>query len=297
MRLPLHSVQQERKKGGRKRSLTLCALLLPLALWSSFPCPACAAELKRHTAEAFQRYVQQTEARMRGEIADPAHFLYFDSLPENEKHAMLQRLHSGHVIIEPMRTTENGRAIEMPDGLVHHWLAIGFMPGATLEQALALAQDYARQGQIYAPDVQRAEVLTHAGEHYSVYYRFYRQAIVSAVYNTELNVDYFLPDNSRAYCFTRSVRIAEVQNAGRENEKELPVGHDHGYMWRLNLYTRYLEKDGGVYIQVEFLALSRSVPSIFAWLVNPYIRSIPREYLAHYLMTTRKALAPLPQAR
>jgi hypothetical protein len=63
-------------------------------------------------------------------------------------------------------------------------------------------------------------------------------------------------------------------------------------MWRLNLYTRYLQKDGGVYMQIEFLALSRSVPAIFAWLVNPYIHAIPREYLTHFLMITRKALSP-----
>jgi hypothetical protein len=47
-------------------------------------------------------------------------------------------------------------------------------------------------------------------------------------------------------------------------------------------YTRYLEKDNGVYIEIEFVALSRSVPRIVAWLVNPYIRSVPSEYLTNY---------------
>ena len=40
----------------------------------------------------------------------------------------------------------------------------------------------------------------------------------------------------------------------------MPVGNDPGYLWRLNLYTRYLEKDNGVYIEIEFVALSRNVP-------------------------------------
>jgi hypothetical protein len=124
-----------------------------------------------------------------------------------------------------------------------------------------------------------------------VYYRFYRHAIVAAIYNTEFNVDYFLRDSSRGYCLARAVRIAEVQNADKPEEKELPVGNDHGYMWRLNLYTRYLEKDNGVYIEIEFVALSRSVPRIVAWLVNPYIRSVPSEYLTNYVRTTQKALS------
>jgi len=54
-------------------------------------------------------------------------------------------------------------------------------------------------------------------------------------------------------------------------------------MWRLNLYTRYLEKDNGVYVQIEFVALSRSAPGIVGWVANPYIRSIPMAYLTNYL--------------
>ena len=90
----------------------------------------------------------------------------------------------------------------------------------------------------------------------------------------------------------RAVHIGEIENPGKADEKEYPEGKDHGYMWRLNLYMRYLQRDGGVYIQVEFLALSRTVPAVFAWLVNPYIHSIPRDYLKHYLEATRKALSP-----
>jgi hypothetical protein len=267
-------------------------LVLLLATCVVFASPTRATQLTQPTAEAFQRYVLRTEARMQRELTDPAHFLYFDSLPEKQRHSVLARLHSGHVVIEPMRTHENGGKIDVPHGLVHHWLALGFIPGATRDQAVALAQDYSRHPQLYAPDVQRAQVLSHADQHFSVYYRFYRKAIVTAVYNTEFSADYFLPDSSRGYCFARAVRIAEVENPGKPDEKEWPVGNDRGYMWRLNLYTRYLEKDNGVYIQIEFLALSRTVPAIFAWLVNPYIRSIPRDYLSRYVLTTRRALNP-----
>jgi hypothetical protein len=253
---------------------------------------AYATELKQPTAEAFQRYVQSTEARMQNELSDPQHFLYLDSLSEKQKHAIQEHLHKGQVVIEPMHTRENGKEIEVPDGLIHHWIAIGFIAGATREQVVTLAQAYDRHPQFYAPDVRRAQVLSHDNQHFSVYYRFYRHAIVTVEFNTEFSVDYFLPDSSRAYCFARAIRIAEVQNPGKDDEKELPVGNDHGYMWRLNLYTRYLEKDNGVYIQIEFLALSRHVPAIFAWLVNPYIRSIPREYLTNYVRATRKAVTP-----
>jgi hypothetical protein len=250
-----------------------------------------ANELTQPAAKAFERYVQRTEARMQGELADNEKFLYFDSLPEKQRNTMLAELHDGHILIEPMRTHDNGKEINVPNGLVHHWLAIGFIPGVTRDQVVALAQDYSRHAKLYAPDVQQAHVLSHIDEHFSVYYRFYRHAIVTAIYNTEFSVDYFLPDASRGYSFARSVRIAEVQNPGKPDEKELPVGNDHGYLWRLNLYTRYLEKDNGVYMEIEFVALSRTVPIMFAWLVNPYVRSIPREYLTNYIRATQQALA------
>lgn len=269
--------------------IRLTASLLGLCL--AVPSLSSPAELTEPTAAAFQRYVEHTEARMQGEFTDPAHFLFFDSLPEKRRQTILSRVHNGIVVIEPLRTSNGGKEIEIPDGMVHHWVAVAFIPGVTRDQAIALAQNYARHAQLYSPDVQQARVLARSGDHFSVYFRFYRKAIVTAVYNTEFGVDYFFPDASRAYSIGRSVRVAELENPGKANEREMTVGNDHGYMWRLNLYTRYLEKDGGVYIQIEFLALSRSVPAIFAWLVNPYIRSIPREYLTHYVATTRSALS------
>lgn len=250
-----------------------------------------ASELTQPTAEAFQRYVERTEARMQSELADPEHFLYFDSLPEQRKNAMLTRLHDGQVVIEQMQTDDNGKEIKVSGGLVHHWLAIGFIPGATRDQVIDLAQDYPRHPRVYTPDVQKAQVLEHFDQHFLVFYQFYRQAIVTKVYNTEFNVDYQLLDNTSGYCFARAVRIAEVQNPGKPDEKELSVGNDHGYMWRLNLYTRYLEKDNGVYVQIEFVSLSRTAPGIVAWLASPYIRSIPTAYLTSYIRTTQRVLS------
>ena len=75
-----------------------------LALWFTCPAATRASELTKPTAEAFRRYVQRTEARMQSELADPEHFLYFDSLPEQRRNAILTRLHNGQVVIEQMQT-------------------------------------------------------------------------------------------------------------------------------------------------------------------------------------------------
>jgi hypothetical protein len=248
-------------------------------------------ELKAATARAFQQYVDLTEARIRGEVTGSNGFLQIDSLPEDQKEAARSRLLKGEIFIQFMANKEDGAPIQIPGGLVHHWLALAFIPAATAEQVLQLAQNYSRYAELYKPDIQNAEILTREGEHFRVYYRLYRHAVVTVVYNAEFDVDYFTPDSSRNYGLARSVRIAEVEHLGEPDEREYPVGRDHGYLWRMNLYTRCVERDGGVYVQVEFLALSRTIPAFFALLVNRYVHSVPREYLKGYLETTRKALS------
>ena len=92
---------------------------------------------------------------------------------------------------------------------------------------------------------------------------------------------------SRAY----STRLAEVENFDKPGERELPVDGGHGFLWRLDSYWRFEEKDGGVYVQLESVGLSRGVPFIFAWLVNPLLSSIPRGTLASLLTKTRVAVS------
>ncbi len=71
--------------------------------------------------------------------------------------------------------------------------------------------------------------------------RFYRNRIVSVVYDAEFEIDYSIPDSPKNYSFARSIRIAEVQNPGKPSEREYPAGKDHGY----NFDSRWVERDGG----------------------------------------------------
>ena len=48
---------------------------------------------------------------------------------------------------------------------------------------------------------------------------------------------------------------------------------------------------GGIYMQVETIGLSRDIPAIFAWFVNPLIRRVSRQTLANLLNATRQGIA------
>jgi hypothetical protein len=104
-----------------------------------------------------------------------------------------------------------------------------------------------------------------------------------AVTNTSLG-------DTRIQIASRSTRIVEFADFGQLDEHELPVGNDHRYMWRLYSYWRIEEKDGGVYLQNESIAMTRSIPFVFAWQVNPLTKSIPRNFLRDLLLDTRTAV-------
>jgi hypothetical protein len=261
-----------------------------LAFAYVLPESAGAAELKQETTEAFNQYVRVTEDRMTEGMRDGRTFLWVDTFPELQRDELYTQLRQGNIVIEQLETLEKEKRIRVPNGLIHHWIALGFISGVTLQQVLTLMQDYDHHETIYKPDVLRSRLLIAEGDRFRVYMRLHQKAIITAVFNAEFDVCYFPVDESRIYSRSYSTRIAEVENADRSDEREKPVGKDRGFLWRLYSYWRFQEKDGGVYVQLESIALSRSVPALLAWVVNPFLKSIPREYLSRLLTSTRVAL-------
>jgi len=107
------------------------------------------------------------------------------------------------------------------------------------------------------------------------------------VLDTEHAVHYQRRDETRWWSRSRSVRIAEVQDPGTPSEKTLPPDTGRGYLWRLNSYWTFQELDGGVYVEIEAISLTRDVPRGLRWLVDPIVRTLPRESLADTLRATR----------
>jgi len=263
-------------------------LLLLLTVVES---PVRAAELQPRTIAAFDRYVRATEARIQSEVESASSFLFLDALPEKAKRTPFQELREGRLIIERLHTRQNNKDIDVPDAMVHHWVGIVFVPGATAEQAVALMQDYNRHAELFAPAVQQSRVLWRDGaDHFSVFIRFRMKKIIEAVVNTENDARFMRPAKGRVYSKIVSTRVAQVDNAGTPDEREKAVGNDDGFMWRLNSYWRFIERDGGTYVQCESISLSRGIPLGLGWVIGPFVSSIPRESLTFMLEKTRAAL-------
>jgi hypothetical protein len=250
-----------------------------------------AAELQPRTLAAFEQYVTVTEARMAAEVQGADRFIFLDTLPSARRSASRDALHRGELLIEQLATEEAGKRLEAPGGLVHHWLGLVFVPGGTVDQAVGLLQDYDRHAKIYAPAVARSKLLARDGDTFRIYLRFFMKKVISVVLNSEHEARFTRPAKDRAFSRIVSTRIAEVEDPDTPQEREKPIGNDGGYLWRLNTYWRFFERDGGVYVQCESISLTRGIPAGFGWLIGPFVTSIPRESLAFTLETTRRVLS------
>ena len=47
----------------------------------------------------------------------------------------------------------------------------------------------------------------------------------------------------------------------------------------MNTYWSYEERNGGLYMQIESISLTRSIPNGLAWIIRPFVESVPRESL------------------
>jgi len=262
------------------RTSLLCAAAVALASVS-----LSAAELQPRTVAAFDRYVQTAEAQMRS-----ASFLWIDGLTEADRQQKRSELAKGLVFMQRLEVKEAGKEIEIPSGLVHHWIGAVFVPGATVDKAVALMQDYNRHADIFKPAIARSAITNRSGDLFHVALRFQMKKIITVVVNTDNEARFTRLGVDRVQSRIISQRIVEVEDADTPGEQEKPVGQDGGYLWRLYTYWHFLERDGGTYVQCEAISLTRSIPVGFRWLIGPFVTSIPRESLEFTMDTVRKTL-------
>lgn len=248
-------------------------------------------ELKPATLEAFNRYIAATEARINREVEHPEGFLWIDSLASERRSQAFDELKRGEVFIDRLETRDAaGHEIDVPDGLIHHWIGDVFIPAASLRQVLAFVQDY-NHHQDYYPEIVRSRLVSRDGDDFRIFYRVRKHKVITVTLDTEHDVRYTRLDDAHWSSRSVSTRIAEVVDAGKPGEHEKTAGHDGGFLWRINSYWRFVERDGGVYVECESVSLTRDIPTGLGWLIGPFVTSIPKESLESTLSTTRSTVS------
>ena len=287
---------QLRQVKGKSDRTVLTAIAVVMAALSGLAPTTRATDLEPKTVDAFDRYVQVAETRINAELADHGPYLWVEHLPAERRAAAEAQLREGQVVIERVNASEpDGQAdankpIAVQDGMIHHWIGTVFIPGATLAQTLALEEDYDHHQVYFRPDVMRSKILRHDGNDFTIELRLYKKKVIATILDTEHEVHYALVDATHAWSRSRTTRIQEVDNAGESSERLELAGHDRGFLWRMNTYWRFEEKDGGTYVECQSISLTRDIPTGLGWLIGPYVNSVPRESLTFTLATTRSAV-------
>ena len=240
-----------------------------------------AAEPPAAAVAAFNTYVGALESRLAQQHRSQSAFLApVDAQGE-------ARLCRGELIVEKL--TPLNRA-DLPGAMLVHWRGTAFVPGATATDFERLMKDFNAYPQHYAPQVLTAKVLSQHGDHLQAMMRVRQRHILTVVMDTSYDITYARLDARHGYSISRSTRISEIDSPGAASERALNSSQEHGFLWRLNTYWSYEERDGGLYMQIESVSLTRSIPHGLSWAVGPFVESVPRESLEFTLRSTYNAL-------
>jgi len=242
-----------------------------------------AATLKPETEAAWDAYLQQATAAMQARLQPGAHFLWLE-----EETGRMEFVRTRGPLIGPVNK-EIPKKIS--NGLIHDWLGAGFVPNARIEDILRVVRDYNSYKRIYRPGV--IDSLSHQseGEKDLFFMRLANRSVVSkTALDAECEAHYIRVDDNRWYLYSNTLHIRELAHFGTAKQEILPEDMGTGLIWRLSSIARLEQRDGGVYAELEALALSRDIPGALRLFVTPIVRRVSRDSLATSLHQTKLAI-------
>lgn len=257
----------------------LAILLLLLA-----PALSNGMDLNSKTVEAWDAYILAARMCMEKRASGQIPFLWAD-----EEQGRAQQVLAGEILVEP---ADGDGPHPVPRGLIHDWVGAVFIPKARLDEALGVLADYERYKDFYKPMVAESRLLAKTPGHEKVSVLMVQKAYsVTAAVETDNDVDIARLDGHRAYSLSNSVRVQEIADYGQPSEHVLPEDHGPGYVWRTFTITRVEQRDDGVYVEIELMDLSRSIPLAIRWLIQPLAERLSRNILRTTMQETQDAVS------
>jgi hypothetical protein len=239
------------------------------------------AELKQETQQAWDAYIRTANLR----TVDRTHatFLWVDEVPDRSR-----SVRDGKILVSPIGQ-EDPKPV--PYGLIHDWIGAAFIPDVKLEDALSAARDYDHYKDFYKPNVIDSKSLGTAGtcDKYSMLLAN-REAVTSTALEGEYEACYHRLDNRRWYSIAHTTRMREIRHYAQPGAQELRSDQGSGYIWHICSLARFEERDGGVYVELEVIVLSRDISVAVRWAVNPIGRRISKNAMLTSLRQMEEAV-------
>jgi hypothetical protein len=273
-------MMQRQPSNPRKLSAIVvqCGILILAAV------PGClAAEPAPAAVSAYDSYISTVEARLAQQHSSPIGFIF----PVTPAAHSEVRLRQGELIIEQITPSSNA---DLPGAMIYHWRGTAFAPGAKAADFERLMKNFDAYPQKFSPQVLQSKILSQQGGIFKVIMRVRQKHIITVVMDIAYDVTFARLDPLRGYSISRSTQISEIDSPGTDHERALSPSDEHGFLWRLYTYWTYEERDGGLYMQIESVSLTRSIPTGLGWVIGPFVESVPRESLEFTLRSTCNAL-------
>ena len=178
----------------------------------------------------------------------------------------------------------------MPDGLIHDWIGAAFIPGVNLDDVSGALRDYSRYSDWFKPAVVESRLIAASEGKDRFSLTLMNNSFFSDVaLDTDYESSFVRLDDCRGYSISRTTRIQEIDKYGSTEERVLPQGEGSGIIWKLMSITRYMKRDGGVYLELEAMGLSRDIPGSLRWAIEPVVRHVLRVALTTSLRQTADA--------
>jgi hypothetical protein len=258
------------------KPITFLAILL-FVLGVTF---SAAIDLKQSTLQAWNTYIQSVISSMDQRAGGQKQFLWVDESPD-----LLRRVRAGELLVQ---TRDHDK---IPNGLIHHWIGAMFIPNGAMDRVASVFSDYGRYKDFYGPYVVKSSLLSQQDNSENVHLLFMQKAygVTAAVEADEVVITTKL-DANRLCIISNSTRVREIAEYGRPGQHPYPQDQGPGYVWRMFGVTRLEQRDGGVYVEMESIALSRGIPPEFRWLVTPLTEHLPRSLMLQTLKASRDAV-------
>ena len=267
-----------RRFSDSRTSLVVCVLLIFGLV------PDCVAAAPSEAAvSGFDAYIRDVESRLAQQHRSQGAFLA--SAASNAESQT--RLRRGELNLE--KVTPSAGA-DLPGAMLHHWRGTAFAAGAKAADFERLMKDFNDYPRYFSPQVLKARVLSQGNDHFRASMRVRQRHVITVVMDTTYDINFARVDAKHGYSISKSMQISEIESPGTATERALSSAEEHGFLWRLNTYWSYEERDGGLYMQIESVSLTRSIPRALDWAVRPFMASVPRESLEFTLRSVCNAI-------
>jgi hypothetical protein len=279
---PYHG-DAERTRTPFRTSLRLRAATLVLLATVVFPIEANAITLKPETLAAWDEYLETASVNLQDRVRPGGSFLWTF---ENARCAA--RVRGGEIVVV---SSPGQNPKKVPGGLIHHWVGAMLVPNVNLDDVLEVTGDYDHYKELYRPFVIESRLITRGNSNDKFSMRLMNTAfLLKTVLDADYQVTNVRLNGHRFYNISRATRIQEIDEYGHSEEHQIAVGEGHGYIWKLCSIARFEQRDEGVYVELEAIALSRDIPSAVRFMVDPIVRRVARNSLLISLQQTHEGV-------